>query len=410
MQVVKTLLWQLHICIKSILYSIKIMNILKNKVFTQTANNLIIFLISFLILSCGGTEVEEDLGIPLPVATLEKDSTITTFEYLGAVEGKVNVEIRPQVEGILDSIYVDEGDYVEANQPLFKINALPYLEQLKNAQAAVEVEKARLNNAKIELERLQPLVDHQVISEVQLRTAQSDYEVAQSTLEQMQSLEATSRINVGFTLLKAPVSGYIGRIPKRIGNLVSKGDNEPVTVLSDISEVYVYFSMSESNYLFYKKMSADTTAKRLNPYVKLLLADGTVFDQIGIIDADAGQIERSTGSITLRAKFPNPDAILRTGNTGKIILEQIHPDVLLVPQEATSVIQDKIFVFVLDAENRAVRRELNVEGKSGKYYIVNEENLSEGDVIVTAGLDKVTEGTKINPMGEGQVLANNRGE
>lgn len=386
------------------------MNFLKSKVFTNTANKLIIFLISFLILACGGTEVEEDPGIPLPVATLQKDSTVTTFEYLGAVEGKVNVEIRPQVEGILDSIYVDEGDYVEANQPLFKINALPYLEQLKNAQAAVEVEKARLNNAKIELERLQPLVEHQVISEVQLRTAQSDYEVAQSTLEQMQSLEATSRINVGFTLLKAPVSGYIGRIPKRIGNLVSKGDSEPVTVLSDISEVYVYFSMSESNYLFYKKMSADTTAKRLNPYVKLLLADGTVFDQIGVIDADAGQIERSTGSITLRAKFPNPDAILRTGNTGKIILEQIHPDVLLVPQQATSVIQDKIFVFVLDAENRAVRRELNVEGKSGKYYIVNEENLSEGDVIVTAGLDKITEGTKINPIGEGQVLANNKGK
>ena len=386
------------------------MNFLKSKVFTNTANKLIIFLISFLILACGGTEVEEDPGIPLPVATLQKDSTVTTFEYLGAVEGKVNVEIRPQVEGILDSIYVDEGDYVEANQPLFKINALPYLEQLKNAQAAVEVEKARLNNAKIELERLQPLVEHQVISEVQLRTAQSDYEVAQSTLEQMQSLEATSRINVGFTLLKAPVSGYIGRIPKRIGNLVSKGDSEPVTVLSDISEVYVYFSMSESNYLFYKKMSADTTAKRLNPYVKLLLADGTVFDQIGVIDADAGQIERSTGSITLRAKFPNPDAILRTGNTGKIILEQIHPDVLLVPQQATSVIQDKIFVFVLDAENRAVRRELNVEGKSGKYYIVNEENLSEGDVIVAAGLDKITEGTKINPIGEGQVLANNKGK
>lgn len=387
---------------------IKIMSNTKSIDFLQPAKILIIFFISLFCLSCGSTEVEEDPGIPLPVATLKKDSTVTTFEYLGAVEGKVNVEIRPQVEGILDSIYVDEGDFVKENQPLFKINALPYLEQLRNAQAAVEVEKARLNNAKIELERLQPLVEHQVISEVQLRTAQSDYEVAQSTLEQMQSLEATSRINVDFTLLKAPVSGYIGRIPKRIGNLVTKGDSEPVTVLSDISEVYVYFSMSESNYLFYKKMSADTTAKRLNPYVKLVLADGTLFDQIGVIDADAGQIERSTGSITLRAKFPNPDAIVRTGNTGKIILEQIHPDVLLVPQQATSVIQDKIFVFVLDEENRAVRKEVKVEGKSGKYYIVNEENLSEGDVIVTAGLDKITEGIKINPIGEGQVLANNK--
>ena len=386
------------------------MSIIRKRVFTQPAKTLIIFFVSILCLSCGRTEVEEDKGIPLPVATLKKDSTITTFEYLGAVEGKVNVEIRPQVEGILDSIYVDEGDFVEENQPLFKINALPYLEQLKNAQAAVEVERARLNNAKIELERLQPLVEHQVISEVQLRTAQSDYEVAQSTLEQMQSLEATSRINVGFTLLKAPVSGYIGRIPKRIGNLVAKGDNEPVTVLSDISEVYVYFAMSESNYLFYKKMSSDTTARRLNPNVKLVLADGTLFDQIGIIDADAGQIERSTGSITLRAKFDNPDAILRTGNTGKIILEQIHPDVLLVPQQATSVIQDKMFVFILDQENRAVRKEIKVEGQSGQYYIVNEENLSEEDIIITAGLDKVTEGTKIDPIGEGQVLANNKRE
>lgn len=382
------------------------MKLIPRKYQIKTFNILLISLFSMIYISCGGEKEEEDLGIPLPVKTLAKDSTITTFEYLGAIEGIVNVEIRPQVEGILDSIYVDEGDFVEEGQPLFKINAMPYMEQLKNAQAAVKVEEARLNNAQIELERLQPLVENEVISEVQLRTAQSDYEVAQSTLEQMKALEATSRINVGFTLLEAPVSGYIGRIPKRIGNLVSKGDSEPVTILSDISEVYVYFAMSESNYLFYKKMSRDTTARRLNPYVKLILADGTEFDQIGIIDADAGQVERSTGSISLRAKFKNPDAILRTGNTGKIILEQVHPDVLLVPQQATTVIQDKMFVFILDENNMAVRKEITVEGKSDKNYIVAEENLSEGDVLVVTGLDKLTEGTKVNPIPEGQVLAN----
>ena len=382
------------------------MKLISGQKVINTYQILLFSMISLFIISCGGEVEEEDLGIPLPVKMLVKDSTVTTFEYLGAIEGIVNVEIRPQVEGILDSIYVDEGDFVEEGQPLVKINAMPYLEQLKNAQAAVEVEKARLNNAQIELERLQPLVENQVISEVQLRTAQSDYEVAQSTLEQMKALEATSRINVGFTLLKAPVSGYIGRIPKRIGNLVSKGDSEPVTVLSDISDVYVYFAMSESDYLFYKKMSSDTTARRLNPYVKLILADGTEFDQIGRIDADAGQVERSTGSISLRARFNNPDAILRTGNTGKIILEQVHPDVILVPQEATTVIQDKMFVFVLDDNNLAVRKEITVEGKSGKNYIVGEENLSEGDVLVITGLDKLTEGTKVNPIPEGQVLAN----
>lgn len=351
-------------------------------------------------------KVPEEDSLSLPVATLKKDYTVTSFEYLGAIEGKVNVEIRPQVEGILDKIHVDEGEYVEKGQLLFEINPLPYIEQMKNAQAAVEVEKAKLRNAEIELERLQPLVEHEVISEVQLKTAESDYEVAKASLEQSMALAATSRINVGFTKLKAPVSGYIGRIPKRIGNLVSKDDEEPVTELSDIQEVYVYFAMSESNYLFYKKMKEDSTARKLNPHVKLVLADGTLYDQPGIIDADAGQIDRNTGAITFRAKFDNPDKLLRTGNTGKIILEQIHPEVLMVPQQATTAIHDKTFIYVLNSDNTAERREVKIEGKSGKNYIVKEENLEEGDVIVLSGINKINEGTLISPY-EQKNLTNN---
>jgi len=363
------------------------------------------FVFSFLVIlpllftSCDGSGNEaRDPGIPLPVLTVKKDSTVTNFEYLGVIEGKVNVEIRPQVEGLLDSIYVDEGQFVKANQPLFKINAQPYLEQLKNAKAAVEVARAKLKNARTNFETMQLLFDNEVISDVQLRLAESNLEVAQASLDQALALQGTAQINVDFTLIRAPVDGYIGRIPKRIGNLVAKNDSEPVTVLSDIHEVYVYFAMSESNYLFYKKMSGDSTVRRLSPYVKLVLADGKMYDQIGIIDADAGQINRNTGAITLRAKFPNPDNLLRSGNTGKIILEQIHPDVILVPQQATSVIQDKTFVFVVRPDSVVERREVHIEGKSGKNYIVNESGLRPGETIVLTGLNKIADGTKLSPL------------
>jgi membrane fusion protein (multidrug efflux system) len=370
------------------------------KAFLQNLSPLLFVLV---FMSCKEKK-EEYLGIPLPIKALQKSSAITTFEFLGAIEGKVNVEIRPQVEGVLEKIYIDEGAFVQAGQPLFKVNELPYVEQMKNAQASVAVEKARVENARIELDRLRPLVDNGVISDIQLRTAQSNFELAKASLTQAQTTEATARINLNFTNIKAPVSGYIGRIPKRIGNLVAKNDNQPMTVLSDIEEVFVYFAMSESDYLFFKRMSMDSTARKINPNVKLVLADGSVYEETGRIDADAGQVDRSTGAISLRATFPNPNKLLRSGNTGKVIMEQIHPNVILVPQTATSVIQDKTFVFRLNKENLVERIAIDIEGKSGRFYIVRNSGLNEDDRIVVSGLDKLTEGVKVNPMSEDQIL------
>jgi len=154
-------------------------------------------------------------------------------------------------------------------------------------------------------------------------------------------------------------------------------------------------------------MKNDTLSKskQLNPEVKLVLADNSIHKYTGQIDADLGQINRSTGSITLRAKFPNPDAVLRLGNTGKVIIEHIYPDVLLVPQEATISIQDKVFVFVLDQDNVAERREIVIDGTSDKNYIVSDKILSENDRIVLSGLDKVTDGIKINPIQKGRLLS-----
>ena len=363
-------------------------------------------LLLFLAIGCKEEE-EIDTGLALPVKKLAGQSAANTFQYLGSVEGIEDVEIRPQVDGILEEIYVDEGDFVEKGQPLFKINAQPYIEDLKNARANVALERAMLKKSKTELERLQPLIDNEVISDVKKKTAEADYEIAQASLAKAQAIEANMQIKLGFTTIKAPVSGFIGRIPKSVGNVIKNTNSEPLTILSNVSKVYVYFSMSESDYLYFERLKNDSTSKKFSSDVKLILADGYVYDHPGRIDANSGQLNRSTGSITLRAVFNNPDTLLRSGNTGKILMEQIYPNAILIPQSAAISIQDKKFVFVLDENDMTVRKEIGIEGRSGKDYIINSESLSENDRIVVSGLNKLTDGIKINPIESGRLLTGN---
>jgi membrane fusion protein (multidrug efflux system) len=280
---------------------------------------------------------------------------------------------------------------------------LPYIEDLKNAQANVALERARLRKAKTEIDRLQPLIDNEVISVVQMKTAEADYEIAQASLEMAQAIEANMQIKLGFTTIHAPVNGFIGRIPKSVGNVIKISDSEPLTTQSNISRVYVYFSMSESDYLYYERMKNDSTSKRISPDVKLILADGYVYDYTGRIDATSGQLSRSTGSITLRAVFANPDTLLRSGNTGKILMEQIYPNAIMIPQSAAISIQDKKFVFVLDENNMTRRKEIQIEGRTGKDYIIGNNSLSANDRIVTSGLNKLTDGVKVNPIKSGSL-------
>ncbi|MDF9797353.1 membrane fusion protein (multidrug efflux system) [Catalinimonas alkaloidigena] len=368
---------------------------------------LIATLLVVFMVSCQEAE-EKDEGLPLPVLTLKEEKAAKSFQYLGSIEGVENVGIRPQVDGILEKIYVDEGEYVEKGQPLFEINSQPYQEDLKNAMANVKVERAKLKKAKTEIDRIQPLIDNEVISEVRMETAMADYEVAQSSLDRAQAVAANMRIKLEFTTINAPVSGFIGRIPKSIGNLVKKTDEEPLTVLSNVEDVYVYFSMSESDYLYYERMKGDSTSKKMNNEVKLVLSDGSEYERAGVIDANSGQIDKSTGSINLRAKFDNPDTLLRSGSTGKIIMEQIYPNAILVPQGATTSIQDKRFVFKFqETDSTVLKKEIQIEGRTGKQYIVSGETLNSDDRIVVSGLNKLTTGVKVNPMKVGQLVVDN---
>jgi membrane fusion protein, multidrug efflux system len=245
--------------------------------------------------------------------------------------------------------------------------------------------QANMERAKVEVDRLTPLVENNVISDVQLKTANANYESAKATVEQSRAIVGNAQINVGYTYIKAPVNGYIGRIPFKIGSLVGKGgDEQPLTILSQVNEIYAYFSMSEPDFIAFKdRYQGNTLEEKLKHVlpVELVLADDSVYEQKGKIELVEGQFDRTVGAINFRASFPNPSRILRTGNTGKIRLPQMFASVLIVPQEATFEIQDKIFVFTVADSNKIVTKPITISGRTANYYYVS-NGIKAGEKIV----------------------------
>ena len=335
----------------------------------------------------------------LPVVEISSKPATLYSEYSSSLEGKKDIQIRPQVEGYLDKIYVDEGAYVKLGQPLFKVNDRIYAEQLNNAKAALAAARANQTNAQINVTRLTPLVQNNVVSEVQLKTAQASYDAASANVVQAEAMVQHAETNLGYTLIKATTNGYIGRIPMKTGSLVSAATVEPLTVLSEIKDIYAYFSLSESEFLQFKNQypgnSIQEKIKQLPP-VELVLADNSIYPSKGKIETISGQFDNSTGSISLRATFPNEGGLLRSGNTGRIRIPRSFTSALLVPQEATFELQDKIFVFILSDSNKVASVPITVSGSSGNFYIV-EKGLKAGDKIVYSGFDRLKEGVMIKP-------------
>ncbi|MFL9830301.1 efflux RND transporter periplasmic adaptor subunit [Flavobacterium sp. ST-87] len=336
----------------------------------------------------------------LPVLSIINENVTTETEYPASIQGTVDVEIRPQVSGNLDRVLVDEGAYVNKGQTLFKINERPFREQLNNALASLHAAEAALINAQLEVDKLAPLVQNKVVSDYQLKTAKASQKIAAANIEQARAMVASARINLGYTNVIAPVSGYIGRLPKKQGSLVSATDIEPLTTLSDVHEVFVYFSLSETDFIKFKSQyNGNTIGDKIKnlPPVTLILADNNAYAKSGKIDMVDGQFDKTTGAITLRATFPNANGTLRSGNTGKIRLGINHDDAILIPQSATIEMQDKVFVFTLNKENKVSKMPVSIIGKSGTNYLVS-EGVKSGDQIVLSGIDKLQEGQEIQPQ------------
>jgi len=354
-----------------------------------------------LLYACSGNNAAAPApqAANLPVYSVTPSNAVTYQEYPVTIEGRTNVEIRPQVDGYLDKIFVDEGAFVNAGSPIFKINDNRYREALNSATGTLNGAEASLINAKLEVEKLTPLVENKVVSEYQLKSAKASLKIAEANKKQAEAAVASARINLGYTLITAPVSGYITRLPKKQGSLVSAADPIALTTLSDIGEVHVYFSIGESDFISFRDNYAGNTIidkiKNLPP-LELVLPNRSTYEQKGKVDMVDGQFDRTTGAITLRASFPNAKGLLRSGNTGKIRLGLPHANALLIPQSATMELQDKIFVFTVDKDNKVARTPVIVSGKSGTDYLV-QEGLKAGDRIVFKGFESLQDGAVIVP-------------
>ena len=336
----------------------------------------------------------------LPVITLINKSAVTHQEFSASLEGHNDIEIRPQVEGYIDRIFVDEGAHVKKGQLLFKINDLTYREELNNAKASVAAAKANLASAEINVAKLEPLVQANVVSDVQLKSARASYAAAEATLEQTKAVLHRAEINLGYTTIEAPVDGYIGRIPFRTGSLVGLSTAQALTVLSETDQVYAYFSLSENDFLHIKQQFAGATIEekiKQFPPVDLILADNSIYGYKGKVEIVSGQFNNSMGAITFRAAFPNKEGLLRSGNTGRLSIPQLSSDAVIVPQDATFELQDKVFVFTVDGNKTVTGTPIKVSGKTGNYYLVS-GGVKPGQQIVYAGFDRLRDGLTIQPQ------------
>jgi len=357
---------------------------------------------SFLLLpGCGKKQDEQKQMVPtLPVLKVQLSPASVSSDYSVRLEGMAAVEIRPQVDGMLQAILVREGELVKKGQPLFKIEDSVYREQFNTAQAAQHAAEAQAAVAKVNAEKLVPLVENKVVAPVQLTTARAQEQAARAQAAQAAALARSAAINLGYTVLKAPVAGYIGRIPFRQGNLLTGNQAQALTTLSDVRKMYAVFSLSEAGFATFKKRyPGETLQQKIDavPPVKLTLSDGTLYNHDGKLESVSGDFDASTGSIGLRVAFPNPEGFLRSGNSGTVSLSSIYDNVILVPQSATIELQDKVMVTLLTAGNKVMKQVISLAGRSGQNYIVS-GGLKPGDVIVTAGIEKLQDGMVIKPM------------
>lgn len=357
---------------------------------------LLLTTILAILQSCGGGEQQMPPNAPVQVdfKILHPVTAGIESKYPGSIEGKVNVDIKAQITGYLENIYVKEGDYVQKGQTLFKIKGDVYNAQVRTSQAMLNAALSAEETARIELDKIRPLVAGKVVSEVQLKTAEANYAAAKAQVAQARSSLGSSQINADFALIKAPVSGYIGRIPNRIGNLVTPADAVALTTLSEIDQVFVYFSLSESDFISFAKDRKTDTGMNT---VELIMADGTLYDQKGQLEIASGNIDRSTGSMSLKAVFANPDKILRSGGSGKIVLKKEMKQVLTVPMASVKDIQNKYFVYVLGKNNSVQMKPIEISGTSGDNYIVK-SGLKAGDKIALNRIDMLVDGMPVVPQ------------
>lgn len=338
----------------------------------------------------------------LQVITLSPSNSASETTFPAQIKGKTDIAIRPQVTGFITKVHVDEGQHVRKGQTLFTLDQVTFQAAVDQAQAAVNAAATSASTAQRTVDTKRALLDKNIISQFEYQTAVDDLARANAQLAQAKASLVSARKNLAYTVVTSPSDGVVGTIPQREGSLASPSSVEPLTTVSDNSQVYAYFSLTERDLLNISKAGEQTVngAIAAMPEVRLRLADGTLYPLPGKVATVSGVIDTSTGAASVRALFDNTNGLLRSGSTGTIVIPDNQSDVLVIPQKATYELQDRRFVYIVNDSNKLVSTPVDVTPISGGVDFVVNSGLTSGQRIVVEGVgtQAVRPGIVINPV------------
>jgi len=353
-------------------------------------NSQLLFLALCLIAaSCSSKKEPEKVDTHEVTKPIVKDAAYSS-EYVAEIQSVKYVEVRSKVKGYIENIYVDEGQSVKEGQLLFTLNFLEFEKELQKADAAYKNAIADMKAAEVELKNVGLLVEKNIISKTELDVIKAKTDALKASVEEALAHKEQAALYLSFAHIKAPYNGIINRIPNKVGSLIAEGDM--LTSISDNREVFAYFNLSETDYLNYI-----ASAEKKTKTVGLKLANNALYGHEGKIEMIESEFDQATGNIAFRARFPNPDAILKHGANGKVVVNKQLKNALLIPQKSTFEIQDKIYVFVVNQDGVLKQRNIIPQMRFPDFYAV-ESGLSKDDTVLFEGAENAKDGNKIHPV------------
>ena len=365
---------------------------------------LCIFVVLGILTACSKAEKKDDKKElppqPYQYIVAKTGPAENLSQYPARLEGIQNVEIRPKIDGFVEKIFVDEGSQVNKGQLLFLIRNPQYEQSVLAAQATVNSARAQVATAQMQVTKTKPLVDKKIISAYELQAAELALKSAKAALAETQAQLSNAQVNQGYTKIFSPVSGVVGTLPFKAGSYISSATSQPLTTVSNVSKIFAYFSINEKQQLeFFKHSTGATIHDKIknSPLVNLILSDGSQYDQKGKIESISGLVDPSTGSFSMRATFPNPNGLLRSGYSATIQFPNNLENVIIIPQSATYELQGKVFAYVIGTDNKVKSVEIKIEElPDGLTYAVT-SGLKQGDKVVVEGIGLLKDDTQVVP-------------
>lgn len=342
------------------------------------------------------------------VTTVSPQTVTIHQDFPATIEGQQVIEIRPMISGYIRQIHVNEGDHVKKGQLLFSIRNPMYEQQVITARASINRAQAEVNTSSMEIEKVKPLVEKDIVSDYRLKSAELRLEQSKAALAQAESELANSEANLAYTGIRAPEDGIIGTIPYKTGALVNSNQQQPLTTLSNISNVFAYFSWNEKQLLDFLSHSPGVTLEekiKNIPAATLILANGMEFPEKGRVAMASGLISTETGAATFKAVFTNKTGLIRSGSSATVRIPEVRDSVYIIPQSATYELQDKKFLYTVGQDNKVTSVAFNaVPSDDGKHFLVT-NGLTAGDRVVIEGINALRDGAEIIPRDTIQVYS-----